>query len=142
MAHGWDDLGEVDPVSDEVDRGIRVAEAALQMMGDRFINGDGTVSETGKKPREEMNRKGLVDGRDMGDPGEPCRLRRHPVRAPGMGMNDLNAMGADERGYAPCVERAEGYRFAVDRHGSIRLSAMEYVGNPKDFVSAPPGFFQ
>jgi len=82
-----------------------------------------------------------MNRRDMRNAGQGRRLRGDPMGSSGMGMDDVNSIGANE----PCdpqgIQNAEGKSLPVDRDGPIGLTMKEPVGYPKDRVLAAPGFF-
>ena len=55
-----------------------------------------------------MDGKRLVNRGHMRDSGEPSRLRGHPMRAAGMGMDDLDFIGPDEGSHAPGIDELPG----------------------------------
>ena len=91
------------------------------------VDGDGLVSQTGKKLGEKMDRKRLVDRRDMRNLREAGGLSRHPMSATGVRMDQFDAAGPNVGSYTPRVDHSERDGFAVDRHGNIELIVMESV---------------
>jgi hypothetical protein len=85
-----------------------------------------------------MNRKRLVNGRDMRDFRDFSGLRGDPMRPSGVGMHELNAILPDKRRHAPGIHDAKREGFEANRHGHIGLIAMETVGDPKYLVFVAP----
>ena len=114
----------------------------VEVVHDRFIDGDREVAEAGKEPGENVDRRRLVDGRHMRDLGDRRDLRRHPMGAPRMRMDHVDAVAADKAGDLPGIDHAAGEGLARDGKGPVLLPVMQAVGDPKNGMAGSPGVGQ